>query len=100
MKKLKGVQPLLAIVISLFVPVFLAYLHYDSVTGADFLSSTTSYQNLDPESSSVDSLNKSKTFTPSFNAFVSSPGVNLSTQPLHSVPPTSFLQKRTSILRC
>jgi hypothetical protein len=100
MRKLKGVQPLLAIVISLFVPVFLVYLHYDSLTGADFLSSTTSYQNLDPESSSVDSLNKSKTFTPSFTCFVSLPGVNLITQLLHLVPQTSFLQQRTSVLRC
>ena len=100
MRKLKGVQPLLAIVISLFVPVFLAYLHYDSLTGADFLSSTTSYQNLDPESSSVDSLNKSKTFTPSFTCFVSLPGANLITQLLHLVPQTSFLQQRTSVLRC
>ena len=100
MRKLKGVQPFLAIVISLFVPIFLAYLHYDSLTGADFLSSTMSYQNLDPEGSSVDSLSKSKTFTTSFTCFASLPGVNLITQLLHLVPQTSFLQQRTSVLRC
>jgi hypothetical protein len=100
MRKLKRVQPLLAILISLFVLIFLAYLHYDNLAGADFLSSTTSYQNLDPESSSVDSLNKSKTFTTSFTSFVSLPGINLITHFLHLVPQTSFLQQGTSVLRC
>jgi uncharacterized protein YjbI with pentapeptide repeats len=100
MKKLKGIQPLLAIVISLFIPVYPAYLHYDNLTGADFLSSNLSYQNLDEQSPSVDSPNKSKVFTTSFTHFVSLSGANLITQLLHFVPQTSFLQQRTSILRC
>jgi uncharacterized protein YpmB len=100
MRKLKGIQTVLAIVISLFILVFLAYIHHYSLTGADFLSSTVSYQNLDQESTSVESLNKSKTFTSSSTCYVSLPGTNLSVQPLHLVPPNSFLQKRTSVLRC
>jgi hypothetical protein len=100
MRKLKGIQTILAIVISLFIPVFLAYLHYDSLTGADFLSSTLSYQNLDQESTLVEFLNKSKTFTSSSTCYVFLPGVNLSAQPLHSAPQTSFIQQRTSVLRC
>jgi hypothetical protein len=99
MKNLKGIQLLLAIVISLFFLVFLACLHYDSLTGADFLSSTLSYQNLDEDSPSVDSLSKSKVFILSFTHFVFLPGTNLITQLLHLVPQTSFLQQRTSVLR-
>jgi hypothetical protein len=99
MKKFKGIQLLLVIVISLFFLVFLAYLHYDSLTGADFLPSTLSYQNLDEDSPSVGSLNKSRVFTLSFTHFVSFPGTNLITQLLHLVPQTSFLQQRTSVLR-
>jgi len=100
MKKLKAFQPFLSVVISLFIFVFLAYFSYDSLTGADFLPSTLSYQNLDEESPLVDSLNKSKVFTQSFICFVSLPGVYLSTQPLHPDPQTSFSQQRTSTLRC
>ena len=99
MKKLIGIRPLLVIVISLFIPVFLAYLYYDSLAGADFLSSTLSYQNVDKESSSVDPLSKSKVFALGFTHLLSLPGANLTTQLLHLVSQTSFLQQRTPVLR-
>jgi hypothetical protein len=99
MKKTKGIQLLLTIVISLFFLVFLAYLRYGSLTGTDFLSSTLSYQNLDEGSLSVDSLNKLKIYTLSFTHFVFLPGTNFITQILHFFPQTSFLQQRTSVLR-
>jgi hypothetical protein len=100
MKKLKGIQLLLSIVVSLLILVFLAYYNYDNLTRADFLSSALSYQNLDEESPLGNSLNKSKIPPQSFICFVSLPGFYLFTQPLHPDPQTSFLWQRTSILRC
>jgi len=100
MKRLKRIQPFLSIVISLFILVLWVYFNYDSLAGVDFLSSALSYQNLDEESPLGDSLNKSGVFAQSLTCFVSLAKLYLSVQPLHPNPQASFLQQRTSALRC
>lgn len=93
-------QILLAISISLSIPLFSAYLDYHDLAEADFFACDMSFENSDQDNLSIDPQNESEGFLSSAFSLTS----NLSLDLLGQLPRLSFttcpLDQKTFTLRC
>jgi hypothetical protein len=94
------IQTFLVIAISLFIPIFPAYLHYCNLAEADLLSLDLCIENPDQENLLIDQQNESKVFISSSFCIIFASGINFLEQ-LFRFPFTKyFLDQKTSVLRC
>jgi hypothetical protein len=98
--KRRLIQTLLVIVISSFILVFPAYLHYSNLAGAKLLSTDLSFENPDQEDVFSDQQSQSKTFVSIVFEIKFLPGTNLHGQMSRFCFLSSFLDQETLILRC
>jgi hypothetical protein len=93
-------QILLFILITLFIPLYSAYLDYCDLAEADLLCCDMSFENPDQENLLIDQQDESKVFLSSGFSMHFPPGIDL----LEQLPYLSFttcsLDQKTFILRC
>ena len=96
----KTIQIILAIAISLAIPVSSTYVSYDTVASADFLSSNLGFEAFDQEylSAANQSELKGSPSVGSFNGF--QPATDLFGLPLRLSSQISSLDQKTLVLRC
>jgi hypothetical protein len=98
--KRRLIQIFLVIIISLFIPISLAYLNYYNLAKADFISLDLSFENPDQENLLLDQQNESKVFILSAFSILFPSGINL----LKKFPPffltMCFSDQKTFVLRC
>jgi hypothetical protein len=98
--KRKLVQIFLVIVISTFTLVFPAYLRCSNLAGAKLLSTDLSFENRDQEDVFSDQHNQSNAFVSIVFLIKLPPETNLFDQISRFCLLPSFLDQKTSILRC
>jgi hypothetical protein len=98
--KRKLIQISLVIVICAFTLLFPAYIRCSNLAGAKLLSTDLSFENPDQEDVFFGQQNESKTFFSIVFLIELPPGTNLFDQISHFCSLTSFLDQKTSILRC
>jgi hypothetical protein len=98
--KRKLIQISLVIVICAFTLVFPAYLSCSNLAGAKLLSTDLSFENPDQEDVFFGQQNESNTFASIVFLIKLPPGTNLFDQISRFCSLTSFLDQKTSILRC
>jgi len=99
MKK-KLIQISLVMVICAFTLVFPAYLRCSNLAGAKLLSTDLSFENPDQEDVFFGQQNESQAFVSIVFLIKLPPGTNLFDQISRFCSLTSFLDQKTSILRC
>jgi hypothetical protein len=99
MKKML-IQISLVIVICSFTLVFPAYLRCSNLAGAKLLSTDLSFENPDQEDVFSGQQNEPKTFVSIVFLIKLPPGNNLFAQISRFCSLTSFLDQKTSVLRC
>jgi hypothetical protein len=98
--KRKLIQISLVIVICAFTLVFPAYLRCSNLAGAKLLSTDLSFENPDQEDAFFGQQNESKTFVSIVFLIKLPSGTNHFDQISRFCSLTSFLDQKTSILRC
>jgi len=99
-KRLRLTQFFLAILISIFIPLFSAFLDYYELADADFLSRNINFENPDQENLLIDQHDEFKVFIScaSPNRFL--PELELLEQFPLSPSATCSLDQKTFVLRC
>ena len=98
--KRKLIRISLVIVICAFTLVFPAYLRCSNLAGAKLLSTDLSFENPDQEDVFFGQQNESNTFVSIVFLINLPPGTNLFDRISRFCSLTSFLDQKTSILRC
>jgi len=96
----KLIQISLVIVICAFTLVYPAYLRCSNLAGAKFLSTDLGFENPDQEDVFFGQQNESQAFVSIVFLIKLPPGTNLFNQISRFRSLTSFLDQKTSILRC
>ena len=99
-RKLSLIRISFVILISIFIPLFSAYLDYSDVADVDFPSQDRSFENPDQVDLLVAQRNEPKLFTSGFFSVVLRPGIDLLEQASHFTFQTPSCDQETSILRC
>jgi hypothetical protein len=99
-KRFKRIQAFLVIAISLFIPIFQAYLHYYDLTEADFLCFDLSFENPDEEISLIIKQNESKIFLSSASCIIFGLKIILAEQFPHSPSILCSFDQKALVLRC
>ncbi len=93
-------QILLAILISLFIPLFAAYLDYYDFAGADFFACDIGFENSDADNCSMDRQDESVGFLSGVLSVTSTPSLDFLGQPPRLSFATRPLGQKTFMLRC
>ena len=93
-------QILLAVFISLSIPLFSAYLDYCDLAEADFFACDMSFENPDQDNLSIDPQNESEVFLSSAFSVTSTLSLDLLGQLPHFSFTTCSLDQKTFTLRC